>query len=43
MADGYVATAPNWPIYMEICRAISGLTLLSLRSVDRALYEARGR
>jgi len=40
---GNVAVAANWPAYMKCCREISAITWLSLRTVDRALYEARGR
>jgi hypothetical protein len=37
----YPAAANDWPIYMAICREVSRLTMLSLRTIDRALYEAR--
>jgi hypothetical protein len=40
---GYPACAADWPTYMACCREISRITWLSLRTVDRALYEARGR
>lgn len=33
----------DWYVYLDCCRAIRDLTLLSLRAIDRALYEARGR
>jgi hypothetical protein len=42
-ANEYLARVADWPTYMLCCRAISATTWLSLRTVDRALYEARGR
>lgn len=38
---GYEADARDWVAYLDCCRAISRATWLSLRTVDRALYEAR--
>jgi len=43
VGNNYPAQAADWPIYMECCRAISTVTWLSLRTIDRALFEARGR
>jgi hypothetical protein len=41
-ADGkYQATAVDWPTYVAICRTIAQMTLRSLRTVDRALQQAR--
>jgi hypothetical protein len=38
----FPAAANDWPMYMAVCREISRITMLSLRTIDRALYEARG-
>jgi hypothetical protein len=35
------ALAVDWPDYMAVCRTIARMTMLSLRTVDRALMQAR--
>jgi hypothetical protein len=39
--NGYEARTVDWPTYMSICRTIARTTMLSLRTVDRALQQAR--
>jgi hypothetical protein len=41
--DAYKAIAADWPSYIAICQKVSALTFLSLRTIDRACYESRGR
>lgn len=38
----FLARAIDWPLYMDICREIQRLTGLTLRDIDRGLYEANG-
>ena len=39
----FVAHSKDWPIYMRICREIREVTGLTLREIDRGLYESNGR
>jgi hypothetical protein len=38
----FSARSDDWAQYMAICREIAHVTVASLRTVDRALYKARG-
>ena len=40
--EGYYALAADFPEYLATCRELSLQTNLSLRSLDRALYSAKG-
>lgn len=39
---GFSAVAEDWVTYLDICRELSRISKVSLRQLDRALYQASG-